>query len=75
MKLYSLVRAACPHGLGILLKVTQHRMPSSASSIQAVTDILPCGISEAKESLDMAGTEPNQFPEGGTAAWCMVIGG
>ena len=44
-------------------------------SIKTATDISPCSISEVKEDLDKAGTEPNEFPEGGTAAWCMVIGG
>ncbi|KAF8557262.1 MFS general substrate transporter [Imleria badia] len=49
-------------------------MPPSVSSIQTITEIPPCGISHEKEGLDKAGTEPIQFPEGGTAAWCMVIG-
>ena len=48
-------------------------MPPSVSSIQ--TEIPPGGISDAKEDLDKAGTELIQFPEGGTAAWCMVVGG
>ena len=54
-------------------------MPPSVPSIQAVGEIPPPGISisesDAKEDLNKAGIEPIQFPEGGTAAWCVVIGG
>jgi hypothetical protein len=51
-------------------------MLPSVPSIQAVGEIPPRGISESdtKEDLNKAGTELIQFPEGGTAAWCMVIG-
>ena len=56
-------------------------MPPSVPSIQAVGEIPPPGISisisesDAKEDLNKAGIELIQFPEGGTAAWCVVIGG
>ncbi|KAF8545680.1 hypothetical protein OG21DRAFT_1492052 [Imleria badia] len=50
-------------------------MPPSVSSIKTVTEIPPDRISHWKEDLDKADTEPIQFPEGGTTAWCMVIGG
>ena len=46
-------------------------MPQSVSSSQVVKGIPPCGISDVKEDLD----ELIQFPEGGAAAWCLVIGG
>ena len=53
--------------------VSAHRMSPSVSSIQTVREIplAPCGISDAKEDLN----ELIQFPEGGTTAWCTVIGG
>ncbi|KAF8447578.1 MFS general substrate transporter [Boletus edulis BED1] len=44
-------------------------MPPSEESIQTVIKVPP------KENLDKAGTELVQFPEGGAAAWCTVIGG
>ncbi|KAG6376456.1 MFS general substrate transporter [Boletus reticuloceps] len=43
--------------------------PSEVSSNQTVIEVPP------KENLDKAVTELVQFPEGGTAAWCTVIGG
>ncbi|KAI9570489.1 MFS general substrate transporter [Boletus coccyginus] len=48
-------------------------MPPSVSSIQSLKET-PCDISNAKAGLDKAETELIQFPEGGTAAWCVVIG-
>ncbi|KAN0076916.1 Major facilitator superfamily domain containing protein [Tylopilus felleus] len=50
-------------------------MPPSISSIQTVTEIPPTGISDATDDSEKGGTEHIQFPEGGTAAWCMVMGG
>ena len=47
-------------------------MSQSVSSIQI--EIPPQGISDAKEDMDKSGAELIQFPEGGTAAWSVVIG-
>ncbi|KAF8136726.1 hypothetical protein EV363DRAFT_750694 [Boletus edulis] len=43
--------------------------PSEVSSIHTVIEVPP------KENLDKACTGLDQFLEGGTAAWCTVIGG
>jgi len=50
-------------------------MPSTTSSIQTVVEPPSLPISNEKGGSDKAGTETDQFPEGGTAAWCTVIGG
>ncbi|KAF8557263.1 MFS general substrate transporter [Imleria badia] len=70
---YPLVHAAVL-ACRVFIPFSAHRMPLSVSSIQTIAEIPPCGISHEKEGLDKTGTEPIQFPEGGTAAWCMVIG-
>lgn len=54
-------------------------MPSDTASIQTVAEVLPDPISDAKEDKDQDGDqdgiELDQFPEGGTKAWCAVLGG
>ena len=44
------------------------------SSIQIVKETPSFNLSDVKEDLEKAGSEPVQFPEGGTAAWCVVGG-
>lgn len=52
-----------------------HRVLAQMSSIQIVKETPSFNLSDVKEDLEKAGSEPVQFPEGGTAAWCVVRGG
>lgn len=51
-------------------------MPSTGSvySNQTVTETRPDGVADAKEDFNKASADLIQLPEGGTAAWCTVIG-
>ena len=51
-------------------------MPSATSgSVQTVGEVLPRALSDVKENSDKDCADLDQFPEGGTAGWCAVLGG
>lgn len=43
--------------------------------VQALKEDPPCAVSDVKKDSENDGAELGQFPEGGTAAWCAVLGG
>ena len=54
------------------MSLSTQKMSQSVSSIRTASETLP---SDTNKGLDKVGEELTQFPEGGTAAWCTIIGG
>ena len=50
-------------------------MPSDTVSIQTITEIPARTVSDGEGDLKKDQIGFDQFPEGGTAAWCAIVGG